>query len=131
MSLLQYKVRNGHEPTEFVGLAGLVSDRLVNEYALIDPWGPLYGYREPTERSDAGIYSSGLDQISSTGGDDPDDLNSWDVTEAYYKARRRFPISGEAWQMLGVISFAGVVLTAVLPHQTAKQKQNQAEHAER
>jgi hypothetical protein len=131
MSLTQYKVRNGHVLLGELGLRGLVNDRIIDEASLIDPWGTPYGYREPTEHTKAGIYSCGEDKRSSTFGNDADDLNSWNSTEAYYKARRPIFVPGDAWQIVGVASLVGFVIAACTPHRTRSKVQNQAAPTER
>jgi hypothetical protein len=57
---------------------------------VIDPWGRPYRYTEVTTAAartpDFRIYSMGKDGQSASGGDDPDDINSWDKHHvAYYE----------------------------------------------
>jgi hypothetical protein len=53
--------------------------------AFLDPWGHEYIYVYPCDYSNCsyGIYSLGPDGVSETGGDDPDDLNSWDENKLW------------------------------------------------
>lgn len=46
---------------------------------LVDPWGNQYCYRIlGTNPMTVGVYSTGQDGLSRSGGDDADDINSWE-----------------------------------------------------
>jgi general secretion pathway protein G len=87
-----FAVDCGRYPTTSEGIAALIncptnisSGRWRGPYldpAKIptDPWGDVYVYRCPGIHNTNGfdLYSCGADQISKTGGSDPDDINNWD-----------------------------------------------------
>ena len=131
MALTIYKVRNHHDSITEDGLRGIVSDQIISERALIDPWGTPYGYRDPTERIKAGIYSCGEDKISLSFGNDADDLNSWNSTDTYYKARRPIPNVGDTRPIVVLASLVSAVIAFCIPHRSRDKKQNRAAHAER
>jgi len=52
-----------------------------------DPWGAPYHYVAPSPdgRHPFGIYSRGRDRISRSGGNDPDDINTWNESRPWDK----------------------------------------------
>ena len=110
-ALEAFEEDTGRCPTSSEGLAALLerpamipTNRWKGPYwsknsVPLDPWERVYVYRCPalksTNRFD--LYSLGLDGVSKTAGDDPDDINSWDRShhwsnhyeDAYDRNRRR------------------------------------------
>lgn len=73
----RYSIEKERLPTEEEGLSVLVPKYLKKE--ITDSWGtPLrYTRKRAREGRGFGIYSLGKDRVSESGGDDTDDLNSW------------------------------------------------------
>lgn len=71
-----FRVKEGRLPTPEEGLKAITS--MHAGIKLVDPWGHPYAYLRGDGLPDGfGIYSMGPDGISSTQGNDSDDLNSW------------------------------------------------------
>jgi hypothetical protein len=69
-----------------------VADRMV-DIAENDPWGRPYRVVALAGESDErlGFYSVGRDGVSASGGNDPDDINSWtEATTRYYERESLF-----------------------------------------
>jgi general secretion pathway protein G len=94
--LEMYKMDTGDYPTQSQGLAALstkpegVDSSLwygpyLEKGAPKDPWGNDYVYVIPGKHSREGfdVYSLGRDGESTTGGNDPDDINNWDPESGY------------------------------------------------
>ncbi|MEO8352775.1 MAG: type II secretion system protein GspG [Chthoniobacteraceae bacterium] len=88
MSLLVFRARNGRFPTETEGFEALVHNpdpenlpnwRQQMEKLPLDPWERPYQYLSPLpgQEDDYGIFSFGRDGVSTTAGNDADDVNSW------------------------------------------------------
>lgn len=81
-TLLRYKVLTGHLPTQQEGLEILVSpaggksrQAFLKQGALTDPWGRIFQYRNPAQRSggDFDVFSYGPDGQENTA----DDVGNW------------------------------------------------------
>lgn len=88
MDLLMFEAINGRVPTHEEGLQAVVKnpdpERLKHWRAWRaelpkDPWGHNYQYVVAAPGGDQpfGIYSFGPDGVSRSGGNDPDDRNTW------------------------------------------------------
>jgi hypothetical protein len=72
-----------------------------------DSWGYCFAVRREGERV-TGIYSLGQDGVSQSGGDDPDDISSWNgVGEQYKQSRSRLLAF-----RVGQYFFSSVILVA-------------------
>lgn len=70
-----YQKQEGRLPTPEEGLKAIAS---MHGMPAVDPWGHPYAYLRGDGLPDGfGIYSMGPDGVSTTQGNDPDDLNSW------------------------------------------------------
>lgn len=98
--LLTFRAQNGRYPTQSEGLNVLVQNPDPAEFPNwkqlfkqlpLDPWGNPYQYVSPLPGTDAGcgIYSCGPDDISRSGGNDPDDQNTWDPKRPWKGEMRR------------------------------------------
>ena len=82
-ALDQYKLENQQRlPSEAEGLQA-VRSYLYDEVALVDVWGHPFVYRLTTTNDGRVIYSVGKDGVSATDGNDPDDINLWDVGQKW------------------------------------------------
>lgn len=68
-----------------------------------DPWGREYVYRYPGihNTNSYDLYSTGGDETSKSGGDDPDDINNWDANSP-----RAGAFSGSFMEMISALLLA-------------------------
>jgi len=120
-ALAMFRADNGRYPTTAEGLDGLLHrpQNLPNwkqyldcDRIPFDPWSHPYVYRCPGvyNPNTCDLYSCGPDGITGSGGNDPDDINSWNPSS---------PIStwNEAEEFSGLpelAAFGGVVFLAVM-----------------
>jgi type II secretion system protein G len=87
-ALKTFRIQAGRYPTEAEGLMALVekpatypADRRwqqVMKKLPVDPWGnPVHYIASQSLDGEFGLYSTGADGVSHSGGNDPDDWNSW------------------------------------------------------
>jgi hypothetical protein len=93
------------------GFISAVDPELEKSITRSDPWGHPYRYTEVTNGAsrlrDFRIHSMGEDGQSASGGNDPDDINSWDNHHLNYYNRNRL------WQYL--ITFIVIQLMFGVP----------------
>jgi type II secretion system protein G len=115
-ALLTFKGTTGRYPTAAEGLQALVTrpPGLANWRQAImkidpDPWGRPYQYVVPSPNGVGpfGIYSFGEDGISHSGGNDRDDVNTWNEDRPWAKSSRALPIAcgTAALLAMGVLVF--------------------------
>jgi type II secretion system protein G len=95
-----------------------------------DPWGKTFGYRCPPLKSTNGfdLYSLGPDGVGKSGGDDPDDINSWDrnhhwskrYEDAYDRNRQRSALI-DLWFLI-LCGVSGVWLVVLLILKWCRQR---------
>jgi general secretion pathway protein G len=123
-SIGQFECEYGRIPTDAEGLRVLV-EKPANwserkewmpflESMPCDWWGNQWHYVEmPGHKWGFGVYSTGADGVTLSGGNDRDDINSWDPKAPwveYYKRPRLSP-----WLPVGIIVVPGIV-TVLLQH---------------
>jgi hypothetical protein len=85
-----------------------------------DPWGHAYRYTEVTTAAsripDFRIYSMGKDGQSASGGNDPDDINSWDKHHVAYYEHVPFWRYGEIFIVIELIFGVPVFLAIHFVH---------------
>jgi len=99
--ILNYRHLHGVFPPADVGLAILDEERFVpSEHDLVDPWGNQLVYKMPGDYGPDGfdLYSLGKDGTSHSGGNDPDDINIWDMQESWLYSSYGFMTNEEAAQ---------------------------------
>jgi len=103
-ALLVFQLECGRFPSQSEGLSALERrppdipeskwERYLDEVPTRDPWGHIYIYRFPGihNRNSFDLYSLGEDGVSKSGGNDSDDINSWDESASmrhYSEGRAR------------------------------------------
>ena len=121
MAIIQFHGLYDRYPTPVAGLSVLVEQpkewhyskpwkKLLNPEMIIDGWGRPMQYRLSPPGNSFGVYSFGEDGLSSSQGEDRDDINSWALNET-----NRYFVMGARDN----------------PSRNNRREDNQAEHAER
>ena len=122
-----FQTQHGRLPTSEEGLEILVTNktalpnwRPLLEQMPFDPWGKSYQYvlrpgptmpstETPLQSAEFGLFSFGPDRMSATGGNDPDDINSWDPNEEWSD-----PSSGADWFRIGWVTALGTAWAVLI-----------------